>query len=257
MAMDARELSAALERTVLIEELTWPDAEAAIGAGYRTCVLPSASTEQHGPHLPLCTDAAIAEELATRVARRLGNALVAPVIRPGCSDHHMGFAGSMTIPKELLVDLYTAYASSLAVHGFDTFVLFSAHGGNFGYLDEAGQRIEDEVGQRVVTVPELQEFIEHQDAAVGRFGISAERSGSHAGYAESSEMLIVRPDLVRREREVEGHTGLTDELFDKGMRHYTDNGVLGDARGAEAAHGEAVLARLTDFIVAKVEDKLR
>jgi creatinine amidohydrolase len=257
MAMDASELSAALERTVLIEELTWPDVEAAIGAGYRTCVLPSASTEQHGPHLPLCTDAAIAEELATRVARRLGNALVAPVIRPGCSDHHMGFAGSMTIPKELLVDLYTAYASSLAVHGFDTFVLFSAHGGNFGYLDEAGERIKDEVGQRVVTVPELQEFIEHQDAAVHQFGVSAQRSGSHAGYAESSEMLVVRPDLVRREREVEGHTGPTDELFDEGMRYYTDNGVLGDARGAEAAHGEAVLAALTDFIVAKVEDKLR
>lgn len=255
--MDANELSAALDRTVLIEELTWPDVEAAIGAGYRTCVLSSASTEQHGPHLPMCTDAAIAEELAIRVARRLGNALVAPVIRPGCSDHHMGFAGSMTIPKGLLVDLFAAYASSLAVHGFDTFVLFSAHGGNFVYLDEAGQRIRDEGGQRVVTVPELEEFIEHQNAAVQQFDVSAQRSGSHAGYAESSEMLVVRPDLVRREREVEGHTGPTDQLFDKGMRHYTDNGVLGDARGAEAKHGEAVLAALTDFIVAKVKDKLR
>jgi creatinine amidohydrolase len=256
MAMDASELSAALDRTVSIEELTWPDVEAAIKAGYGTCVLPSGSTEQHGPHLPLCTDAAIAEELAMRVARRLGKALVGPVIRPGCSDHHMGFAGSMTIPKQLLVDLFAAYASSLAVHGFDTFVLFSAHGGNFVYLDEAGQRIRDEVGQRVVTVPELGEFIEHQNAAVQQFDVSAQRSGSHAGYAESSEMLVVRPDLVRREREVEGHTGPTDQLFDKGMRYYTDNGVLGDARGAEAAHGEAVLAALTDFIVAKVEYKL-
>lgn len=255
--MDASELSAALDRTLLIEELTWPDIEAAVDAGYRTCVLPSASTEQHGPHLPLCTDAVIAQELALRVARRLGNALVAPVIRPGCSDHHMGFAGSMTIPKELLVDIYGAYASSLAVHGFDTFVLFSAHGGNFAFLNEAGEGIRERVGKIVVAVPELEEFIEIQNAAVEKFGVSPQRSGSHAGYAESSEMLVVRPDLVHREREVEGHTGPTDELFDEGVRHYTDNGVLGDARAAEAAHGEAVLAALADFIVATVERKLR
>jgi len=244
-------------RSVLLEELTWTDVQAALEAGYRTCVIPSASTEQHGPHLPLCTDAAIGQELAVRVARGLGGALVAPMIRPGCSDHHMGFAGSLTIPKRLLIELFAAIAKSLSGHGFDTFVLFSSHGGNFAYLDEAAQAIREDVGSRVVTVPELEEFMEHQNRSLQPFGITGEQSGSHAGYAESSEMLALRPELVHRDREVEGHTGSTDGLFDLGMRHYTDNGVLGDARGAVAEHGEAVLEALTEFLVGKVTAKLR
>ena len=94
---------------VFIERMTWPDVEDAIKQGKRTAIVVAASSEQHGPHLPEATDALLGEELAGRLAHRLGNALVAPVIRPGCSDHHMAFAGSLTISAELLAAILDAY----------------------------------------------------------------------------------------------------------------------------------------------------
>jgi creatinine amidohydrolase/Fe(II)-dependent formamide hydrolase-like protein len=76
---------------LLIERLTWTDVEAALGRGMRRAIVCAASTEQHGPHPPEATDALLGEAYAEGLARRLGDGLVAPVIRPACSDHHMAF----------------------------------------------------------------------------------------------------------------------------------------------------------------------
>ena len=61
------------------------------------------------------------------LARALGDALVAPTIRPGCSEHHMGFAGTITVPVEALIMLLDAYVDSLSRHGFDRFLVFTSH----------------------------------------------------------------------------------------------------------------------------------
>jgi creatinine amidohydrolase len=83
-----------MPRDLLLERLTSPEVRAAIDAGYTTVVVACGAVEQHGPHLPLCMDAEHGAALAEEVARRLGDALVAPPIRIGCSEHHMRFAGS-------------------------------------------------------------------------------------------------------------------------------------------------------------------
>src|SRR5918912_314656 len=101
------------DEEVLIEHMTWPEIEDAIKRGKRTAIVVAASSEQHGPHLPEATDALLGEELGARLAHRLGDALVAPVIRPGCSEHHMAFAGSLTISAELLAAILDAYVKSL------------------------------------------------------------------------------------------------------------------------------------------------
>lgn len=82
--------------------------ERLIAGGHRRAVICCASSEQHGPHLPEATDELLGEATAVRVAERLGDALVAPVIRPGCSEHHMAFAGSLTISPGLLMDILDA-----------------------------------------------------------------------------------------------------------------------------------------------------
>ncbi|MDR7549530.1 MAG: creatininase family protein, partial [Armatimonadota bacterium] len=106
-----------MKDTVLLEELSWPEVEQALGAGVRTVVIVTASVEQHGPHLPMVTDAAIGHAVGERVARRLGRALLAPVIRPGCSDHHLAFPGSLSVPQEVFIQTVMAYVRSLVPHG--------------------------------------------------------------------------------------------------------------------------------------------
>ena len=246
-------------RSLRLEELTWPEVAEAVAAGYDTCIIVAGSIEQHGPHLPLLTDAALGEELALRTARRLGNALVAPVIRPGCSDHHMTFPGSLTISEDLLIALIEAYCQSLARHGFRTLVLLSSHGGNFAPIHRAAPAIQQRLGDtaRVVPVVDLWSFIAAQNAAVAPFGIAPDHAGSHAGLAETSSMLVVRPDLVRQDRYEEGYRGeIDDELFTRGLRYYTQNGILGDARGSRAEYGEAILDGLADYLAAEVRRAL-
>lgn len=86
--------------SVLLEEYTWPEVEAALEAGTQTAVVAVGSIEQHGPHLPLVMDALAGDELSRRIAERLGDAIAAPTIRPGCSGHHMAFPGTITIPPK-------------------------------------------------------------------------------------------------------------------------------------------------------------
>lgn len=249
--------------TVLLEEMTWPEIQEALGRGVRTVVVVAASTEQHGPHLPLATDALIGQAVGERVARHLG-ALLAPVIRPGCSDHHLDFPGSLSISSELLGELVRSYVQSLSRHGFSTFVLLSSHGGNFRPLQTVAQRLREEFiarGVRVVAVAGDEALTEMmrvmvQTAASG--GAAQDVDAIHADACETSILLHLRPDLVRRHRIEPGLTGRLDRdaLFRNGLRAITANGVLGDPRHASPQIGVAVLDRLVEHLVAQVRAQL-
>lgn len=81
-------------KTYLLEEMTWPEIQAAMKNGCDTVVIYAASIEQHGPALPEMTDTILGYAAASDLAKRLGNALAAPLIRPGLSAHHMCFPGA-------------------------------------------------------------------------------------------------------------------------------------------------------------------
>jgi creatinine amidohydrolase len=236
---------------VYIERMTWPEVEAAIENGKRTAIVVAASSEQHGPHLPEATDALLGEELAGRLARRLNDALVAPVIRPGCSDHHMSFAGSLTISPQVLMEILDAYVASLRRHGFTRIVVASSHGGNFPVLAEWKQRQAEDV----LVIDDFEGFAEALFAALKRFGRD-DRGGPHADLGETSAVLAVRPELVHTDKAVAGRTDPAPlpEVLEKGLRALTPNGVLGDPRGATPEIGIAVLESLTDFLERKVHD---
>ncbi|MDR7521152.1 MAG: creatininase family protein [Armatimonadota bacterium] len=253
-----------MKDTVLLEELSWPDVEQALGAGVRTVVIVTASVEQHGPHLPMVTDAAIGHAVGERVARRLGRALLAPVIRPGCSDHHLAFPGSLSVPQEVLIQTVMAYVRSLVPHGFDTFVLLSSHGGNFDALEIAARRLREEFGQRGVRIVE---FAGRRDLmAMSRLmvetasGLGAPQDVEviHADATETSIMMRLHPHLVDAGRLERGLVGPIDpdDLFRRGLRAVTPNGIIGDATRARPEIGEAILDRLADHIVAAVKERL-
>jgi creatinine amidohydrolase len=250
--------------TVRLEELSWPEVQEALDGGARTIIIVAASVEQHGPHLPLTADAAIGQEVGERVARKLGRALLAPVIRPGCSDHHLAFPGSLSIPAETFIQTVSAYVESLAPHGFHTFVLLSSHGGNFGALEEAARRLRDKLGSRGVRIVDfagrqaLQDMMRVMVDAAASCGAPQDVDAIHADATETSIMMARHPDLVLAQRRERGLTGRVDlqDLFRRGLRAMTPNGIMGDATLATAEIGETVLEHLSDYLVAFVRRQL-
>lgn len=228
---------------LFIQRLTWPEVEAALDRGMRRVVICAASTEQHGPHLPEATDELLGEAYARGLAERLGDALVAPVIRPACSEHHMAFAGSLTIRDTLLMDILDAYLASLHRHGFERFVVMSSHGGNFPVLADWERA---RAPKDAIVVSDFTIF----DAgfeAIRAFG-RTDTAGPHAEVLETSMMLHLHSDLVRMERIEPGFTGKAtlDDVLARGMRELTHNGVLGDPVGSTAEMGAAVLEAIVD-----------
>ena len=248
---------------LLLEEMTWPEVERAIRAGFTTVVVAAGAVEQHGPHLPLLVDAVRGDRLALEVARRLGKALVAPTIRVGCSEHHMGFPGTLSLRPETLRAICVDYAVSLSRHGFREVCFVPSHGGNFAPLAEMLDDLRDAAGPgcEVRAYTDLHGFVTLWESAVRDIAPGlVERVGGHADIAESSEMLCIRPDLVRGELAVPGYVAAFDDevaarIFTDGFRSVTPNGVLGDARGMSREIGELCIARAADGVAAALRDR--
>lgn len=202
---------------VFLERMTWPEIEAAIAAGRTRAVVCLAAVEQHGPHLPEGTDAWLGQELAGRLARALGDALVAPVIRPGCSEHHLGFAGTITVPVDVLAALLDAYVDSLSRHGFERFLLFTSHGGNLPALTNWPGRRRPQVS----VLDDPRPVVGAIRQALSGFG-AAGPAGRHADLGE---------------------------LLANGTRALSPSGVFGDPTSATAEMGAAVLAAWTQCLL--------
>ena len=235
-------------------EMTRPEVEEAIASGVDTIIITIGSTEQHGLHLPLGTDAIMGEALGQRVARALGDTLLAPGMRIGCSEHHMDFAGSLTLSRETFIGVVGDICRSLARHGFRHIVLLPTHGGNFAPLAKAVEAIRPELsGVNLIAFTDLMAFMDEIFQTGKARKVTPEQAGAHAGEFETSIMLYLRPDLVAIDKAQPGYVGdqlrIAPLVFEKGFRAVTANGVLGDPRNASAANGEAYMAAITDLLV--------
>ena len=242
--------------TLELERMTWPEVRAALDAGCTTVVFACGAVEQHGPHLPLFTDAEHGSELSRRVATALGDTLVAPTVRVGCSEHHMAFPGTITLEESTFAAVLHDYVRSLARHGFRRICVIPSHGGNFAPLTRALPILREAAGERahVVAFTDLSAVINTWVRVAGELGV-AERVAGHADIAESSVMLVLHPDLVHTEAAEAGHPGpltpeLVERLFTHGMRAIAPNGILGDARGLSAELGERCIEELVSVLVA-------
>lgn len=118
-----------------LQQSTWPEVEVYLERS-RGILVPVGSTEQHGPMGVIGTDAICAEVVARGVGEAAG-AVVAPTIHVGMSEHHMQFAGSMTLRPSTLIAVVRDYILSLAAHGFERFFFVNAHAGNIPSLKAA------------------------------------------------------------------------------------------------------------------------
>ena len=246
-----------MEREVWLERMTWTEIQAALAEGYDTAVIFTGSIEQHGPHLPLATDTLLGYALGERVARKLGKALLAPVVRPGISEHHMRFKGTISISAETFKATVHDYVHSLARHGFRRIVVTWSHGGNAGALSEVLPQLAAELpAVEILGQTDLRDLFKYWIPYAAEQGIGLEALGIHAGEGETSEMLAYAPEQVRTDKLVQGFMGdlITGEgehiqLLHEGLHVLTDNGVLGDARLADRERGEAYLELWADYLV--------
>jgi len=253
-------------KTLLLEEMTWPQIRKAIEEGYRTVIVVAGSIEQHGKHLPIGTDTMSGYLVATSIAEGLGNTLVAPVIRPGCSDHHMAFPGTISIPADLLKELCRAYCRCLCEHGFERIALIASHGGNIQALKEVAPGLDAELSCRVVSPNILDDprVEEATDPILARYGVTREEGGIHSGFVETSHLLASPYDhLVNMHPAQRGFVGdaraRIQEVMKDGrwnMADITSVGVLGDPTKANGEAGRELLAASVPIYVEIVKEAL-
>jgi creatinine amidohydrolase len=235
--------------TVFLGEMTNAEVEAFLER-HHTVLVPTGSTEQHGPHAPLLTDVLIPQEIARRVAPAIG-AVVAPPIAYALSYPHVGFKGLVHVRIPTFMALVEDLVASFAAVGFRRIVFLNGHYDNTYAIAYACAGAAARVSADVRAFP-----INYWD------GFSAEdtaeffdlKTGLHANAAETSAILAIDPGLVDMARanaefppfpEFTVPTGPVHTAFffssPGSVRRATASGTWGDARGSTAAIGERFL----------------
>lgn len=227
---------------LLLEHMAWPEVRAALDNGFLRVIVPVASIEQHGYHLPENTDEVLGRECAVMTAQLLGKTLVAPCVRPGISPHHMAMPGTVTFRIETFRMILEDYADCYARHGFREIVFLASHGGNVHPCREVTAAFAEKYPAlsilTVTDVPTQDELRELECQA----GLPKGTNGGHADERETSEMLSAVSEDVRMDCAEAGFVGvlspaLLQQFFTEGVASLTKVGCMGDPRAASAERG--------------------
>lgn len=226
-------------------------------------VIPVASIEQHGPHLPVGTDSLIGQGVVDAFdAACADKLLVVPMLRWGCSEHHMAFQGSLTLTHETFEAAVMQVVESMFRHGFRRFVVLNSHGGN----RSVGGVIAEKASFKW---PEAQLiFVSWFQVAAARLKPLVEGEYPSVGHAcefETSMMLLFHPDLVDMSKAQDdgplnprhpfkgdllaGGAATLSLPFDK----MTVRGVYGRPRLASVEKGRKLLAETIAELVNMIE----
>ena len=246
-------------KTIRMEDMNWPDIKEAMDKGFTTAIVGIGSTEQHGPHLPTKTDTLIGDEIAYRVASRLGKALQAKTICVGCSEHHLAFPGTISLKSSTLKMMINDYTDSLVEQGFKTIIYLPSHGGNFAHVKKAIEEQQKKYPDvKVIGYTDLMQFVDCLFNISAEFGITKEEAGAHAGENETSFILALAGELVMQDRFAPGYLGALGEeefkiILEKGMPALSKKGVLGDPTKASVERGEVYLEKIVEFLVKEIK----
>ena len=220
-------------------------------------LLPVGSTEQHGKHMAIDTDAYTAHEISLRVAEKTG-VLVAPTVSYGYSPHHMNFKGSVTLTFQTLVNVLKEVCESLIHHGFNRIVIMNGHGGNINPIKQALKEIQDETGKRVYNV-----MVYPSPDGFGAEGtrIIEQEGGGHACELETSVGLYLGHRILmdRAEKWTPEHTSIDPKYKRKVAASYmfdeeTSIGSLGDPTLATKEKGKILVDSVVKDLAEYIED---
>ena len=247
-------------------EMTWPQIRDAAAAG-RVAVVPIATIEDHGLHLPVDTDlrlcTAVCEEAVSRAPDR---AVLVPAINHGYSPHHMDFPGPITISAETLIRYGVDVCKSLAHHGFKRILIVNGHGSNTPFVDIIARLTVVETGALAAGVnywaaPGVREAAESLRESEKIGGMN------HACEFETSLYLAIAPELVDMPKAVH-------ELSHRPTKNYwtdliggdgpltmmepwsalTESGVMGDPTKASAEKGRTLLDAVANGVIELIDE---
>jgi sterol desaturase/sphingolipid hydroxylase (fatty acid hydroxylase superfamily)/creatinine amidohydrolase/Fe(II)-dependent formamide hydrolase-like protein len=237
--------------SIFLDDLTWTETRALVSAHPTLVIVPTGGTEQNGPHLILGKHNYIVRHAAVEIAREIGNALVAPVIsyvpegdiEPPSG--HMEYAGTISIPERVFEAVLEHTARSLKTHGFKLICFLGDSGGNQKSQQRVAERLNREwrnAGVRVLHVGDYYGKNAQVEWLKDR-GETDKSIGFHAGIRDTSELLFVHPDGVRRP-------------MLKPMSSWKETGADGDPSLASAERGKALLELKVNAAVRQIKDEL-
>ena len=248
-------------KTVFLGEMTDPEVEAFL-RDHDTVIVPTGSTEQHGPHGPLLTDAIVPTEVGRRVAERIG-ALVGPPINYALSYPHVGFTGVVHIRVATFMSLIEDLCASYASIGFKRIVFLNGHYDNTYAIAYACATAAERMPAGVTAFP-----VNYWD------GMTAEEAGEffgpttglHANRGETSAVMAINADLVDLDAanaelppfpEVTNQAPVHTAFFFSApgsVHRASHSGTWGDAREASVEYGQRYLDVVTDATVRVLDD---
>jgi len=252
-------------RKYWLQEMSWPEVAEALK---RTdiALIPIGSTEQHGLHLPLGVDTFIPIWVAEEVAKQV-DVVVAPPLWYADCPHHMGFPGTITLRPETLIELVYDICKSLIKHGFNKILLLNGHTmANNPALLVAIERVQEETDAHVYLI----DLLDIAKSTISKIRESELGGLYHAAELETSQMLAIRPDLVRMEKAkkvipksisrfiiIDGITPGDKIWFKITMKEWkklTEYGLIGDPTLASKEKGEKVMKAIVDNIVTFINE---
>ena len=238
--------------------LTWPEMNAAI-AQKKVVLLPTGSTEQHGPHMPLDTDVFLTESVCLEAGRRAADrVLVLPPISYGLNLHHIDFPGTIHIEPEVFIAFCLNITKSVAYHGFEKILLVNGHGSNGPLVDLVARKT-------TLATHSLCAAVSYLALALEAFATVQETPViAHADEIETSLYLHLAPERVRMDLAAPGSDVVGQYLssdstspfvrFNDYWGRWTQRGVHGDPTAATAAKGEIVFESAVTRLIEVVDE---
>ncbi len=247
--------------TIRLDLFTWPEVEEYL-QHCKGIILPIGSTEQHGPTGAIGTDALTAQAVAHEVSKRTG-VLVAPTQSYGMAEHHLGFAGTMSLRPTTLLALVHDLLISLAIHGFEKIFIVNGHGGNIATMKSAFSQ-----AYRTISKMELLESKSFQCKLANWFmvpevfkeaqSIYGDKEGQHATPSEIALTLYLEPMLLSKQFELPPPSPAGPIYDYKDFRErYFDGRMGSDPFLANARDGEKFLDKAADALSKNLLDFLK
>lgn len=226
----------------------------------RTVILaPIAACEQHSRHLPTLTDTLLVTAVAEAAEQRLPQQiLLLPTLWLGASSHHLRFGGTLSAEVDTHITMIVDLLTPLLEDGYERILVLNGHGGNIDTMHVALRRLQPRYPNRLVSAASYWEIAEKELAALAT---GPRKVMGHACEFETSMVLALRPDLVRRD-EIQDDPPVEQPMLRglytaEDMKQRTDHGAVGYPEQASAEKGRLFLAAATDRTVEVIQELLR
>lgn len=237
--------------SVYIEEMTWTEVRDRIAAGSTIAIVPTGGTNQNGPHMITGKNNFIVHYTSGEIAKRLGNALVAPVIayvpagRIEPPEGHMQFPGTLSVSGQTFAALLEDAARSLKAHGFRLICFVGDNGGSQSIQQQVADRLSLDWESSGVRVIQVSDYYARngQEKFVQSVGLKVPHPTVHAGFVDTSELMAVDTLGVRK-----------DKLAARSEHDYKTTGAMGDSTQASSAYGRRLLSLKVGAAVKQIED---